>query len=719
MARIDAFTPQLLPSKGRALVLVKKNWTDAEWEVRTDLRAEQVTVASEYGGETSALISRPYAPRRKAQEDKDFIEYEPLDLRGYWIRIKLLTSGLLRPRKNERVQPTTIFMGRVEKRLREVGGGDVENADGEAAPQGLQRWVVAGPGRLLEKMDIWESVTVEGTKRRLGRVLSFNLINRAAKVIGNRSIQRLPGLVTDPFTPDAYFFQAINPPAEIWTSKDAIEYLLVHFANQADKGGVATAPVWRIAGDRRMIEQLADFISTRAADNVHSLISRAIPAAYGLDWQIVPIADDDPDRNLTAGFEIQVFTGLGETIGFGRDETRFDYLANENKVTIDVGDDITIENCNVEETDAQAYDRFRAVGARMLICLSFGDGAKTKLVKGWSDALELDYKVGSGGTAEENDAQRALDRHRDTFQTFLLSGFNWQEDDKGHQRAVPYIGLDGIRNRDKEEEEGASRKSQTDEQSMMRQLPLLEGGDYTTDPPTNLLDTADFLPTVVFCKHVGDSAAVLPLDNLSTKSAGKMSDISVSVMGDRWGVRLGARPNHALAKADWGGAKKTNYNPTTKGKGLNWRRLICTIAVEADHRLTLGMELPDKLKSGSGFTKTISVPSAQLWFLAPETIVDVSLGGVPIKSPVKGVILRNDAIPMARIMAGGIARYQRERHRASITWRRLQVMHALIGRILEAVVEGGDNHKITAPITQVSWDFVRGTTTLRTGQAIK
>jgi hypothetical protein len=113
-----------------------------------------------------------------------------------------------------------------------------------------------------------------------------------------------------------------------------------------------------------------------------------------------------------------------------------------------------------------------------------------------------------------------------------------------------------------------------------------------------------------------------------------------------------------------------------------------------------------------------------LWYLAIGTIVGVDdLGELKVSPPDPesgaGIVLRNDAKRMALAMAGAISRYCDKRARAELVFRGLLARSYWIGQILGVVDEGGDTHKIEAPITSVEW-IVTDTdvsTIIRTGFA--
>lgn len=112
------------------------------------------------------------------------------------------------------------------------------------------------------------------------------------------------------------------------------------------------------------------------------------------------------------------------------------------------------------------------------------------------------------------------------------------------------------------------------------------------------------------------------------------------------------------------------------------------------------------MPDGDGSAVEIPV-DAELWVLAPNTIVDVvtdgmgSTGGSTKTSGPALRVLRNDADRLALRMAGAIARYVISRGRASLTYRGIKPWTYLVGHVLTVADEAGDVQQIQAVVTSV------------------
>ena len=123
-----------------------------------------------------------------------------------------------------------------------------------------------------------------------------------------------------------------------------------------------------------------------------------------------------------------------------------------------------------------------------------------------------------------------------------------------------------------------------------------------------------------------------------------------------------------------------------------------------------------------GGTIDVEVPDAELWYLAPRTVVGLDNEEFSPTLRTSGAqhrILRDDTDRLAAVMAGAIARYATRRARASITVRGLLPWSGLIGQILTVIDEGGQQQQIQAPITSVRWSPGEDpTTVIETGSPL-
>lgn len=691
-----------------ALLELKRNWEDS-WEYCPE--AELVSGESHTGslGGARVQFTIKYGPQvRLAGVDSDYVDVEPYDLRRWWVRVSLLVAS---DTPGEDPVPQTIFVGRVESEVRQIGGAEVENDDGAAKSSGRQTWVALGPLRILQKIDIstTHGIGDASTLVEIGWLMGFNRPGVLAETLrGNRSVIKYNG-------------SFVFGDTEIWSHADMIEYLLRRKVQTEDGNGEPDGPIWTLGGDTQLVEELKMRVPLPRTVKAEQLLRRLIPTEFGLDFAIKPVEEESDGERQTLGFEVEVFAMIGGQVPIGYDQ--YSYRPNRNVVKLDVSSspDLT---CTVEETVGQLYDALRVEGDRIIVCLSSGDASGNTMDKIWSEALETAYRLGTGtpeDAPEAHDAARADDRFRNVYSAYAINRALW--DCQGGQ-ANPKIELDGTITI------SSATPWQTFERKTLKELPLLEGVRYHTDPPTHEYASESWPgwrpPLAVV--YEADLGRYVPVDVLNMSDE-KFPGISVEGLGNDWGVRLRCSPNHVLARNHFmvpgKPAAPSATDPATAG--VDWHRVAATFAIRSDHRLALGVTLPSQLSSGSGLTKVISKPEATFAWLAANTIVGVNESdGTLLYSPNEGQIVRDDRELVARTLAGATARFFRERVRATITQRYLVGWQALLGAVLCSVEilesQGGQTvkrHAINAPITSVYWDFVKRTTRIGTGQAVR
>jgi hypothetical protein len=705
------------------LIETRRTWSE-EWTPRPEIVPLRAEIHTASVGGWRCEFSRTYGPAETDAGEDAFVQRAPLDLVGHWVRVRLLPRGV----------PHTIWVGRVDSEVHRIDG-----ASGTAAARGRQTWVALGPDRLLEKLDFYESYwEVSGAAQRLGWQPDFNLPPAATfattALRGNRSSTRLTA--ADESGGPSYVFGG----TDLWTHYDILEYVLERFVNQP--GG----PVWTIGGQSVIlrgqqgpvhnIPAMISRIAGEPAMNVADLIRRCIPIEFGVDYVIVPHFLDG-DQDVVDGFEIRVFSTVGASQIFGGNL----FPANSVPVVFDVASG-PADSCEFDAADSMRYDRIRVIGNRIVTCLSFGSGAQTALEAGWTAADESAYEQILPGNQDPKvlAAARADDRWRDVFQKFVFGEtFSWQGRD-----ALPTVALDGaLRNGD------AATPFQTSQRETLPYIPLREAvlydaAHWTGAPVPVPTDTSpnrlhDFRPLYGVVAVPGTSTRYIPVDQLGTIDR---RSATIGALDTEWGVRLRSEPNHAFARGSWDDPR----NPTegegvfdVSDQGVDWRTLEFTVALESDHRLQLGSDLPANQQSGERTTLVIHVPDAYLIYLAPLTLVGVdATTGAKLRSPqtttvyrypgsqaqtmtLRGALLRDDRYLLLRVMAGAVARYQQQRARVTLSSRFLATYSGLLGQFLDGI-RGAPNTPIRlvqAAITSVVWDFVARMTTLNAGQATR
>ena len=657
-----------------AMIDVKPTWSD-DWQFTPEL--ELLGASATAGRELSSCqLGRRYGPSKLPWESAVAGKSAWGEATNWRLRVPMVGQQGFQQ----------AWVGRVSGEGRNVQGASM-------GPSGDQSWQCYGPGQILHKIPMSTSFWLNGVDppKEIGWVPSMNDRDGRQAILGNKAQGRAD---VDP--------SFVYGGTDVWTNYDYAEYLLARFVDTSSAGG----PAWSLGGQTDVLADIVDVIRFGTTQTAADVLRELIPTRLGVDYTIRPTDD---------GFEVFVFALLAEAHSFGG------HTLPRNPNTVEARVGLTSDNLStrVAGTADHQYGRIRVLGRRVVVCCSLCGESVVQaaltpgtLVAKWPAALETEYgtcqaAVGFSGAAE------AFDRYRQ--QEVFIPVFQ--------QLGAPKLwDFNGGAAAPKFDDAGQLQLGQeSDYQTLSRQtltwLPLLEGVDYSFNPAVDN-NPDGYEPELrkpnVWLAEENDMAdggySYLPAEH---------AGVSISVPNNDWGVWLSASPNHLLALADW--ASKPSYLPTDTEPKYDWRRSIATIALELDQRLQLVYTVPGGGGSDAG-TIDIEVPDAELWYLAPHTVVDLTddeWSPTLKHSTATTRILRNDTDRLAAVMAGAIARYATRRARASITVRGLLPWSGLIGQILTVIDEGGQVQQIQAPITSVRWSPGEDpTTVIETGSPL-
>jgi len=643
-------------------VYIKRLWSDT-WSYRPDLELVRAIAAASGQDLGSCELRRRYGLIKQPWE-LDVTVYEPIDLSGYWVKVSLVGD------QGEQQQ----WVGRISNDTREISG-TTTTLSGSQVRSGEQTWVAYEPLHILQRIHISRSIWKVGdNEKELGWVPDLNARDANNMIVGNRSASKSEGGGNTTY---------VYGGTDLWTHYDYAEYILKRFVDENSIGG----PIWSLGGQADLLANITDTIRFSTTQTVADLLRQLIPIRLGLDYTI---------RATETGFEVHVFALSSQEWSFGG----VTLARNPNAVNIVSSKAIDVPQCRVVRTADHVYDRIRVLGRRVVVCCSLraSDGS---LVPKWSSALETAYKAGTGNptdAGDDHDAARQAETYRPVYQSYGAP-IDWNFN---NGTAAPIINSSG-------QTANGVADYQNQIRSTLSYLPLREGYDYSTDPPTdhNLSGhESDFWPPAVWLfdpdPEEGEGRYVLAEE----------ADIGVSVSRTDWGVFLSPSPNHLLALNHWASSIATDTDPK-----YDYATMVATIAVESDQRFGLEVAVAGG-GTPSGGVLEIEVPDAELWYLAPNTVVGTDVTGALKTSGVTGRVLRNDVTRLGLVMAGALARYNALRGRAEITIKGLLPWGELVGQVMAVVEDGGDTQMIDAPITAVEW--VTGndpTTIIRTGFA--
>jgi hypothetical protein len=630
-------------------VEIKRLWSDP-WRTADDLEIVRLSWGtSQQIGELE--VKRRYGPEVSQPYQSPIAAAPPLNLLDYWVRVRLYFTQI-------------VWIGRVLAEARDVQASST-------TPSGRQTWVASEPLRLLQRMNIgnsvWPPIAPLLKNTRIGWVPSFNSEDDRF-LAGNRSVAATNG---------TYTFGG----RELWSRFDMATYLLERFADETIEDPDTTDPVydpvgplWVLAGQAVLLQGAKDLVDMEVGDSVATVLGRIISPDIGVDYRIAYLPGDAD--GVGEGFEVAVFSLAAKQTAFGG--VSFPFNGQEIRIAADTQDSNVVTK--IIRSNDQRYKRIRIVGRRVVACcsLSAADGS---LVKKWPQVLQDEYLGLDLEDGVANDKARLADRFNPVFQ-FFGAPADWEFND-----FLAFPALDNEGNFFTTETP-ADPQYQNTVRRTLSWLPFREGFDYTTDPPLDRNDpgaSGEFIGPQAWLKD--EEGHYLACDQIG---------FALRAMQQEWGLVVNGSPNHLLAVGHFGAAV------SEKQPLYSYDDLVMTMAFETDHRLELVYEEPHWRPSDG---ELVIDTDAELWFAAPDTVLGVNNEGQFLRTPTTHQLtLRNDAARMYLIMAGAIARYASSRARADVEIVGLQAAGGLIGRIL-TVVEAGvsDAIDINAPITAVEW----------------
>jgi len=661
------------------LVDTKAKWSD-DWTTRPEIDFVSAVLAASGDDLSSAEIERRYGIIKQPWED-DFSTVSPLDLDGHWVRVTFYHDE----------GETVVFVGKIFAEPRMLHGSmRIPSGGGSLTESGVQAWTVYGPLQLLRQISVSRSYWEDKTDP-IEWLPGMNLGTDEATQSSNRS-----SAVDEDDVVYVY-----GKDGDAWTNLQYAEYLLTKFVTPLD----SSSPAWTITGQTELIGNLTAPIKFEPVETVASILRKIIPLDKAVDFyvqgfsRVIQVEDDDGElvEELSEGFEIVVYSLIGESTTAGG----FTANANPNEIQIQIADQLDVANVNIVRSAEQLYDGVRVLGERVVVCCTL-DAAEGDLVAGWTDDQETAYKA---ATSEV----RKTDAYRNVFGLFTIPD-DWDFLDGA---ASPSFDADG------ELEDDVVAPYQQVLRETLKWTPFLEGFDYATDPPTTSNESwvvADKRPA--FALLYDD----LDIDEDGLPIAGQFVfadrvDIDVSVPDAALGVFLSCDCNHFVAKRHWDD-DEDDLDEGELEPGYDWEYMKATIAFEGDQRISvehIETTLTDDA-TGEPKIKEIEIRGAQLWYVAPGTVIDVDEDGEPITLET-GRIVKNDVDALRAALAPAIARYTKPRARAQLTFHGLLPWADYIGSILSVIEEGdSDTHDIDAPITSIEWRATgKPTTTLNAG----
>ncbi len=142
-------------------------------------------------------------------------------------------------------------------------------------------------------------------------------------------------------------------------------------------------------------------------------------------------------------------------------------------------------------------------------------------------------------------------------------------------------------------------------------------------------------------------------------------------------------------------------------EGIDYEKIIATVFIETDQHVQMSHKFGNYENQR---IKTIDIPDAELWYVTPDTIIDVDDNGDCILYGGDENILRDDRDRLRAALTAAIAWYGKRRNKINITIRNIDPAIPI-----GYMIEGGDVAGVGAaatPVTSISWNFGRRPSTV-------
>ena len=515
---------------------------------------------------------------------------------------------------------------------------------------GEQAFGAVGLETLLMRSRLFGSYVVDGSGFTK-RTLTFNRRNeRGISDSGNKG----PGL---------YFTQT---GTNVWTNLDIAEYALYYYVP-------ADGPSFYILGATSALAQIReawDFENQSVFDILNALIDRR----RGLGMRII--------TNGVGPIGVYVFSILSDPISF----SEYTLPANTWQDDADFSD-LTDTVPEYQISRAHVVDTIVARGGRLKVCLSVSVQNST-LEKGWTSSEETSY-----GSA--SDEERNTDKYKRVYSMLRVPrAWDWSYtslDDAGSYLALPTINDDGT-------------------------LDDTTGGYYFNRDhaflPTTLLEEItgttntepEYRPMFVVTR-IDPGGANDHYAFVHDMQADEFRDHHVRPADREMGIWCEGGINHLRGLNHFAGTSDFDAE-------IDYEEFIATVAIETDEVLQVIARAPG---GGSGIGKelVIEVPDAEMWYVAPGTVSDVTSGALVFFSGTN--IIRDDSARLRAAVIAAYAWYMQPRNILSYTHANVAPFHPPGMMIRSARLVGWAVDAVGTVVTSRVFDYAGTSMTVRTG----
>lgn len=678
MPSINNSTSGSILPKVRRFVEIKQFW-ESNWKVvqyliplqSKDVVAPEVPVAS-----------FQYDIGRIKRENKfSYSQYNPRNIRDYFIRIIIQRTG---------DNPVVAWTGIVASDNVIYDRGNIASGEQVITAYGFAHLL---DSKQISNAKVWEQFTLKS----ISWVPNFNERKKKGIALkGNRSLLTRSD-------EDNYVFERNG---EAWTNRQILDYLLEQF-------GPPNVD-FELVGQTGPLDDIED-VHRLEGLTLWGALKTLIDRKRGLGFFFW--TSSERQQQDTKPVKIVVYTITDFPITFGS----INIPANANQVQFNLPTQFPfnhmVEDVNLGSTSENTYDIIEVLGERIKVMGTFGHD--DFLQGGWNilGSLNQDYKDANGINADEkeNDMYRSATKFDDIYITHkVIKNWDWTVWDgqnggrhTNKESVAPKVKDDGSVEFDDE-----TSDFWNSHKSFERTLPMQSGIDYTVSPPVdNNPDDAepDFVKFMVMIKDdtEGDvhskSDKYHFVDKLHDSNKA-LNNISVTLLDNELGFRLGATPKHYLALNNWNANGPTQVEPE-----LDYEKLICTGFIKTDHKLKVVVRFTDR----DVRIRTIQISGAEYWYSPnDQTVIGIDTDGDLIYNAVS--VFRDDSDTLRSVAALAYIWYGKTRQAVEIPIKQLG-RYVELGSLLTKINTAFSNESVRTVVTSRELDYRNDRTVIKTG----
>lgn len=406
---------------------------------------------------------------------------------------------------------------------------------------------------------------------------------------------------------------------------------------------------------------------------------------------------------------ITPFSLLGEEIKIG-DIT---IPANSHKIAVGLWEQETHSVVSVVQDINQTYDRIVVRGSKIKSCctLRVKDGEIEKeFEKAWTAAEETAYKdaaknssgysdLGDDEKAALNDKVRSSDRFGRVFTTLRIKrDWDWKIDGKIVNPLLDDEGKLDIEQQAKYWNFG---------KRLLNGLPFKVGFDYSGAGPVdkNPSNSEPELRSIVaFVKKDDKYQNIEALDGVSA---------SVRPLSRELGIEVKLRPNYMAAVEHWDAESDEpgKYTDDVGEKGIDYEEIIVTAFIETDQMLQVHRDLNEYENRR---TLVIDLPDAELWYVVPDTIIDIDASGELVEYGGAENIIRDDTERLLVALNAAIAWYSKPHNKITIESKGIDAGLPVGTMITDSDITGIGATGAVVTSIELNWQQEIPTTTIQT-----